>query len=324
LVTTRIPESGTSKWALVRLLGLPTGAEVRVDQKKVDGNAFSELLSTSEKAVTLYVKAKGFYDFQQQITLVAAQTQDIDVNLKPLPRLNEFPAVRKYVERLKNIPKGTFEMGSNRFKGSPIHMVTLDAFRLGETPVTVAMWKEYCKDTNVLMPPKPNWGWIDNHPVVNVSWNDIMGMDGKGGFCKWVSDVAGVKLTLPTEAQFEYASRAGKKGVVFPWGDKFEKGRSFNGWLLTGGVDRSYDIYRNGFGLTDMSGNVYQWCSDELPKATQVNPTGPTESSSGQRIARGGSWADKDAAVLLCVIRGGFDPAKQYPYFGFRLMAGPK
>jgi len=76
-----------------------------------------------------------------------------------------------------------------------------------------------------------------------------------------------------------------------------------------------------------MSGNVYQWCSDyfhELPKATQVNPTGPTESSSGQRIARGGSWADKDAAVLLCVIRGGFDPAKQYPYFGFRLMAGPK
>jgi formylglycine-generating enzyme required for sulfatase activity len=240
--------------------------------------------------------------------------------------LNEFPAVRKYVERLKNIPNGTFEMGSNRFKGSPIHMVTLDAFRLGETPVTVAMWKEYCKDTNVPMPPKPNWGWIDNHPVVNVSWNDIMGLDGKGGFCKWVSDVAGVKLSLPTEAQFEYAARAGKNGDVFPWGDTFEKGRSFIGWLLTGGVDRRFDIYRNGFGLTDMSGNVYQWCSDyfhELSEAAQVNPSGPTESSSGQRIARGGSWSDKDAAVLLCVIRGGFDPAKQYHNFGFRLMAGP-
>lgn len=85
-----------------------------------------------------------------------------------------------------------------------------------------------------------------------------MGLDGKGGFCKWVSDVAGIKLSLPTEAQFEYSARAGKKSDVFPWGDTFEKGRSFIGWLLTGGVDRRFDIYRNGFGLTDMSGNVYQ------------------------------------------------------------------
>jgi formylglycine-generating enzyme required for sulfatase activity len=71
-----------------------------------------------------------------------------------------------------------------------VHRVTLSAFRMGATPVTVAIWKEYCAATGTSLPIAPEWGFLDDHPVVNVSWNDIMGMDGTGGFCAWASDVA--------------------------------------------------------------------------------------------------------------------------------------
>ena len=81
----------------------------------------------------------------------------------------------------------------------PVHTVTLSAFRMAATPVTVAVWKEYCKATSTPLPKEPSWGFIDDHPVIYVSWNDIMGIDGKGGFCAWATELAGIKLMLPTE-----------------------------------------------------------------------------------------------------------------------------
>jgi formylglycine-generating enzyme required for sulfatase activity len=87
----------------------------------------------------------------------------------------------------------------------------MSAFHMGATPVTWGMWKEYCKAKSVRMPDEPDWGYIDNHPVVNVSWEGIM---NPGGFCEWANDVAGFRLSLPTEAQFEYANR-GVTEIVF-------------------------------------------------------------------------------------------------------------
>ena len=107
-----------------------------------------------------------------------------------------------YVTRLRSIPAGTFQMGGDSlsYLATPVHAVTLSAFRMGETPVTVGMWRDYCDATGKQMPDTPTWGWVDDHPVVGPSWAEIAGDDGTGGFCAWASARTGIALHLPTEA----------------------------------------------------------------------------------------------------------------------------
>jgi len=103
---------------------------------------------------------------------------------------SENPALSAYINAICTIPAGTFQMGSatGYVIEKPVHSVTLSAFRMGATPVTVAIWKEYCAATKTPLPTAPEWGFLDDHPVVNVSWSDIMGIDGTGGFSAWASD----------------------------------------------------------------------------------------------------------------------------------------
>jgi formylglycine-generating enzyme required for sulfatase activity len=224
-------------------------------------------------------------------------------------------------------------MGGKMFDSEePIHSVTLSTFRMGATPVTVAVWKEYCAATGTGLPEAPEWGLIDDHPVVNVSWNDIMGSDGKGGFCAWASDIAGFRLTLPTEAQWEYASRGGAAGQEYPWGNTFDRSKlwrsqkDFGDAGKTAPVVRSSNIYRNGFGLTDMAGNVWQWCTDlyaVYSTGTQNDPIGPPSTSGNKRCFRGGSWYFSNPVDVRCAYRGRVDPDYGSSDVGFRLSAGP-
>ena len=258
---------------------------------------------------------------------VHAQTNSADGD-----RLKDFPALRGYLASLKKIPAGTFQMGGMNYASEkPVHTVTLSAFRMAATPVTVAVWKEYCKATSTPLPKEPSWGFIDDHPVIYVSWNDIMGIDGNGGFCAWASDVAGFKLLLPTEAQFEYASRGGKARSEFPWGDTFDlskvwcSDKSFADAHQTQAVDRTSNVYKNAFGLTDMGGNVWQWCSDWYGPYTddhQTDPDGPDVSANGTKVIRGASWVTNDPDYLRCSYRAFIAPNVTDEGVGFRLVAG--
>ena len=180
------------------------------------------------------------------------------------------------------------------------------------------------------MPNSPDWGWIDDHPVVNVSWNDIMGTDGKSGFCAWASVVAGFRLTLPTEAQFEYASRGGQSGLEYPWGNTFDDSKLWcsakTSRSRTAPVVRSSNIFSNHpYGLTDMAGNVWQWCSDSYEPYTgteATNPVGSSTSSDNTRCVRGGSWYIGNPDYFRCADRGRNDPGFRLINFGFRLSAG--
>jgi sulfatase modifying factor 1 len=321
------------------LTGVPSGAEIFLDGRSVNGMFHQLELTGSSTQVELLVKCSGFIDYSRQVLLVGSTITDEHVHMelqpvKPRHRLAEFPTLGRYVHTMCQIPAGTFQMGSNGLSDDekPVHSVSLSSFYLGATPVTVAMWKEYCSATNTEMPKAPSWGWLDDHPVVHVSWDDIMGVDGTGGFCAWVSEIAGGRLTLPTEAQWEYAARGGVGGQEFPWGNIFEtnrlwcSGKDEDDVGKTAPVNRSTRIFRNPYGLTDMAGNVWEWCSDlydAYSSESQTNPTGPSSTSDNVRCVRGGSWLDYNPDLFRCANRDRDYPKLGYNGLGFRLSAGP-
>jgi formylglycine-generating enzyme required for sulfatase activity len=195
------------------------------------------------------------------------------------------------------------------------------------------MWKEYRQSfavpgKGIKLPQDPGWGYPDDHPVVHVSWDDIM---DPGGFCEWASQTAGIKLTLPTEAQWEYAASGGKDGLEYPWGNTFDKSRLwcsdkyFGDAEKTAAVDRSNLIYRNGYGLTDMVGNVFQWCADYYNPGYRPVGKDPVDTRESKiRCVRGGSWNFDIPDFFRCANRYGFIPVNRSSYNGFRLSAGLK
>ena len=285
----------------------------------------------------------GLFQFSRPRNLATIEFRDTAKEAKLKSRLkvaagkcqSEFRHLSRYIMGMRVIPAGKFFMGSDTGNNDekPIHEVILSYYVLGATPVTVAVWNEYCRANNLNMPNAPSWGWLDDHPVVNVSWNDIMGEDGKSGFCGWASDIAGYRLTLPTEAQFEYASRGGQSGLEYPWGNSFDRtktwcsGADYRDANRTAPVVRNSNIYRNSYGLTDMAGNVWHWCSDlygPYGSSSQYDPTGPLSTSDKARCVRGGSWVFNDPDHFRCASRGSFNPDDKYLHDGggFRLSAG--
>jgi formylglycine-generating enzyme required for sulfatase activity len=338
--------------------GVPSGGVIKVDGKVIVGTELLVDMSTVEsKRVSVVITASGYKADVADVDLAKGETVtytfsaerdesmgESSAESKPAlagtpriskGRLSDYPALRAYVEAIRLIPSGTFQMGS--YGGSypdenPIHRVTLSKFRMGATPVTFAVWKEYCASSDFRLPKEPSWGMLDDHPVVNVSWNDIMGSDGKGGFCAWASDIADIRLMLPTEAQWEYAARGGVDGQEYPWGNTFYSSRlwcsnkGYGDAGKTAPVSRISNIFRNSYGLTDMVGNVWQWCSDwygPYENEPQTNPSGASSSPNHRRCVRGGSWFGNYPDNFRCNNRDKNEFDDWSEYHGFRLSTGP-
>ena len=170
----------------------------------------------------------------------------------------------------------------------PQHRVTITkGFWLGRTPVTVAAYKRFAQETGNGMPPAPtfNRGWKkEDHPIVEVSWDEAK------AYCQWAGG------RLPTEAAWEYAARGRTDGLKYPWGNDITHDYANYDAKGTSSVG-SYPT--NGFGLYDVVGNVWEWCSDwyardyysdSLPFFLPAkDPNGPLETGL-LRVLRGGSW----------------------------------
>jgi formylglycine-generating enzyme len=181
--------------------------------------------------------------------------------------------------------------------------------------VTVAMFQEFCAATNRTMPEPPAWGWIPDHPMVNVSWDEA----------KALADWAG--LRLPTEAEWEYAAQGGQASPIFPWGETYNDTLAWSSMKeqrdKTAPVSRNTNVFVNAYGLVDMAGNVFQWCSDwygaeYYVASPESNPQGPATGT--DKILRGASWYSYTTSTSHRVAgRAWSFPGKGGDSDGFRL-----
>jgi len=222
------------------------------------------------------------------------------------------------------IPAGTFIMGSPvpTWHESEIsaHTVTISKdYYIGRYEVTQGQWKTIMDGAN---PSRFKIG--DDYPVENVSWDDICRGDG---FLKKINALTGKNFRLPTEAEWEYACRAGQD-ADFYWGDDptHELTGSY-AWYWDASSSENSSTHPvglktpNAFGLYDMSGNVWEWCNDSYesyddspvtdPRLSEV-PFGP------YRVNRGGSW-HHSADACRSAFRNGNSPSERYNFLGFRL-----
>ncbi len=211
------------------------------------------------------------------------------------------------------IAAGKFIMGSNVGFAyeKPVHAVYLDTYQIGKYEVTVAQYRKFCKATGKKMPKAPEWGWKDNHPIVNVTWDDA------AAYCKWAGG------RLPTEAEWEKAAR-GTDGRTYPWGNKWDKNKCANGYLSLASTASvgSCPAGASPYGCMDMAGNVSEWCADWFDanyyKASPSrNPKGP--SRGGYRVLRGGSWLSYVDDYYRSASRTSLGPHSGLDNSGFRL-----
>lgn len=230
-------------------------------------------------------------------------------------------SAQRFPDMIK-VEGGTFTMGSEEIRNPqdttaiPLHEVTVKGFRIAKTETTVAQWKAYCTATSTRMPVEPAWGWIDNHPIINVSWDEAV------AYCQWLSGQTGKKYRLPTEAEWEYAARGGKKsnGYLFAGGQSVY----MYGWFEENSSATTQPVGKkrpNELGLFDMSGNAWEWCHDwwgPYKNRSEVNPQGP-DGNGFFKVLRGGSWnfAFNDCRVG---IREFFSPDGHHNDFGFRVV----
>jgi len=220
-----------------------------------------------------------------------------------------------------NIPAGTFMMGSpmsekERGEDETQHQVTLSAFRMSKHEVTFDQYDAFCAATGRSKPSDSGWG-RGKRPVINVNWHDAK------AFADWIC------CRLPTEAEWEYACRAGTS-IPFNTGSSLNTSQAnYDGnypHINSKGEYRQKTLSVGSFapnewGLYDMHGNVFEWCSDwhaAYPTEAQTNPKGPATGS--YLVLRGGSWAS-NAICCRSAYRRNYTPASRSFNIGFRLVS---
>ena len=225
------------------------------------------------------------------------------------------------IQRLQNsfvyVQGGSFAMGcTSEQEGcygreKPVHRVNLSSFSIGKYEVTQAQWR-------AVMGSNPSYFKnCDNCPVEYVSWNEIQ------DFIKKLSQLTGQRFRLPTEAEWEYAARGGSRSK----GYRYAGSNSIVSvaWYSSNSGDNTHPVGQkqaNELGLYDMTGNVWEWCSDWYGEnyygsSSSSNPSGP--SAGEYKVLRGGSW-HYGASLLRVSYRGYGSPTDQSGSDGFRLV----
>ncbi len=190
------------------------------------------------------------------------------------------------------------------------HKVYVSTFEIAACEVTVEQYMYFCEQTGRQKPKEPPFGWQSQHPIVNVTWQDA------ADYAQW----AGCRL--PTEAEWEYAAKGGKQSKGYKYSGSNNPLEV--GWCFENSAASTHPVGEklpNELGIYDMSGNVWEWCSDnydiyyykESPKS---NPKGP---ASGLGKCNRGGCFNFDAKVMLTTHRRGCSEDSKGTGTGFRL-----
>ncbi len=210
---------------------------------------------------------------------------------------------------------GSFIMGCTREQDDqcytdehPAHKVTLGDYYMGKYPVTQAQWR-------AVMGSNPSYfRGCDRCPVERVSWNQVQ------NFIKRLNEKTGKWYRLPTEAEWEFAARSGIKGNMF----RYSGNNNINdvAWYSGNSDRKTHPVGIKGgndLGIHDMTGNVWEWCSDwfgSYCSDDKQSPAGPARGT--ERVLRGGSWLNKPDRCRVSY-RAGICPDRYYRSVGFRL-----
>lgn len=215
------------------------------------------------------------------------------------------------------LPGGFFERGC--IKGDsqcsadeqPRRFIRLSPFAIGKTEVTVGQYRVFAEATGATLPQQPTWSG-ENFPVVNLTWEESQ------SFCTWLGG------HLPTEAQWEYAARAGTGGARYPKGAEIShEEANYDGVEGHDQFAKAAPVASfppNAFGLFDMLGNVWEWCldwyqEDYYAKSPEVDPQGPPQGE--KKVVRGGSFTS-DPGRLRLSYRSSLAPNQRWLFTGFR------
>lgn len=211
--------------------------------------------------------------------------------------------------------QGSLEIGEAHEK--PAHQVTLNDFYIGKYEISQKQWYDVVGSWPELPPEEAN-GKGDNYPIYYVSWFDAQ------LFLTKLNEKTGKEYRLPTEAEWEYASKGGKRSKEFLYSGSDTPNDIA---IYYGTVGGAYEIGLKGeneLGIHDMSGNVWEWTNDwygPYDSNPQTNPKGSTEGS--ERVTRGGTWINVPYGIRTTA-RYKHNPSSTYKFIGFRVAHSEK
>ena len=285
----------------------PSGAELYIDDKKAGTTPYLAMRISRGKH-RVEVRKRGYEPYAEVVTITIDETTLIeDVKLEAsnevvsIPQQQEqYSPQQEYGGGFSNqtitvngvsfemvyVEGGSFDMGATSEQGSdaydwekPVHSVTLSDYYIGKCEVTQELWE-------AVMGSNPSNFRGAQNPVESVSWNDCQ------NFIKKLNSLTGRTFRLPTEAEWEYAARGGNQSRHYKYSGSGNIGNV--AWYYDNSGSRTHAVGTkspNELGIYDMSGNVWEWCSDwygGYSAGAQTNPQGPSAGSG--RVLRGGSW----------------------------------
>ena len=304
LTAVRVPKGS------LELTSNPTGAVITINGRQY-GQTPKTLTDFEVGTYTVYFSKEGYQNLSQTVEVKDGKKETLAVTMTktsvPQPPVattatpattttagNRTFTVNGVSFEMIEVKGGTFTMGCTSEQGGdcdsdekPTHSVTLSDYYIGKFEVTQELWQ-------AVMGNNPSRFMGNNHPVENVSWNDVQ------EFITKLNQKKGANFRLPTEAEWEYAARGGNKSKGYKYSgsnriddvavyevNSYNKGSNHPDY----GTHAVGTKSPNELGIYDMSGNVWEWCQDwkgSYSSGSQTNPTGP--SSGSGRVLRGGGW----------------------------------
>jgi formylglycine-generating enzyme required for sulfatase activity len=213
-----------------------------------------------------------------------------------------------------SLPAGKFLMGSSDSDyEKPQHQVKVNSFAIGKYPITQAQYQAVMGNNPSHFKNNPQ------NPVENVSWNDAK------AFCQKLSRITGKTYRLPTEAEWEYACRAGTTTRYYFGDDDNQLGDY--AWGRENSNDTTHPVGQkkpNGWGLYDMSGNVWEWCEDDWHDSYAGAPDDGSawlDNDNAYPIVRGGSWYNSPS-YCRSAFRSYYSRGGLHNSYGFRVVCG--